>query len=53
MIALVSAGRWAYAIVVPLVLYAGQTALDVWAEKAKRRPKTGTRKRAKRSRKRR
>jgi hypothetical protein len=37
MTALISAGRWAYAIVVPLVLYAGQTACDVVAERLKRR----------------
>lgn len=41
--AAITIGRVVWAVAVPLCIYAGQTAVDVWAEKAKR--KTGTRKR--------
>lgn len=43
-------GRTLLAVIVPVAVYAGQTACDVWAEKAK---KTGKRKRQIRRRRRR
>lgn len=35
---LIQAARWVYALVIPLALYAGQTACDVIAERARRKP---------------
>lgn len=41
--AAITLSRVIWAVAVPLAVYAGQTAVDVWAKKQKR--KTGTRKR--------
>jgi hypothetical protein len=37
--AAITVGRVVWAVAVPLALYAGQTAIDVWAEKQKRKPR--------------